>query len=227
MNIGLLGYGKMGKMVEQAAHAAGHTIVFKADSKKTTGNAESADILIDFSLPQQVLTNITMASNLKKSIVVGTTGWYENLPQAQKLVTNANIGMIYAPNFALGVALFFHIVSQAAAAIAPFPLYDVSGLEIHHKSKLDAPSGTAKKLSEILKKQLPNITHPLDFASVRVGSAPGTHTVIFDSPADCITLSHNSRSRESFATGAIQAAEWLKGKKGFFTLDDMLNLGTK
>lgn len=224
MKIALIGYGKMGKMIEAAALNHGYTIVAiidpKGDKKKISKETiGEADVCIDFSLPEHALDNLQQVAKCEKNIVMGTTGWYDNLKIAEKIVHDANIGFIYSPNFSLGVALFLHIIDKAAKIIAPFNHYDVSGVEMHHNQKLDAPSGTAKIISEKLQQHLPN---KIDFASVRVGSIPGTHTVLFDSPADTITLTHTARNREGFALGAVKASEWLKDKKGFFTIDDML-----
>lgn len=227
MKIALIGYGKMGKMVERAALAKGHQIAVKIDPKcpHTRISKEilvGVDLCIDFTRPSCALDNLQRLADLGKSVVMGTTGWYSNLDHAKQIVASSGIGFLYAPNFSLGIALFLKMVAQAAQTVAPFSAYDVSGLEIHHQQKADSPSGTAKALSEQITAHLPRKQDSFSFASVRVGSEPGTHTIIFDSPVDTITLTHQSRSREGFAEGAVQAAEWLQGKKGFFTLNDLL-----
>ncbi len=227
MKIALIGYGKMGKLVEQIAIAHGHVIVVKIDPKcqNKTISAESlidSDVCIDFTHPSQALKNLELAAELGKNVVIGTTGWYEDLNKAEKIVNRHQIGCIYSPNFSLGIALFIKMLSMAATIIAPFDSYDVGGMEIHHNQKADAPSGTAQLIRDELQKLIPRKTNQIDFSSLRVGSVPGTHSIIFDSPVDTITLTHAARNREGFAIGAIHAAEWIIGKKGLFTLDDLL-----
>lgn len=211
MKLALLGRGKMGTMVEKAAAVRNHEIV----------GIQSADVCIDFSHPDVVLANIKMAAELKKNIVVGTTGWYEHLPDIKTLIEVKGTGFLYSPNFSIGIHLFMKIVSRAAELLNSHQEYDVGGCESHHNQKADAPSGTAKALTEILKNYYDKAQN-LQFSSIRCGHIPGTHTVLFDSPADSITLTHTARNREGFAQGAVCAAEWLHGKKGFYTLDDML-----
>ncbi len=222
MKIALIGYGKMGKAVEQHAIAKGHTIVATIDSKGSFEDLTAADICIDFTRPDCALNNIQKVAALKKNLIMGTTGWHDQLETARAIVKDASIGFLFAPNFSLGIALFLQMVEHAAKLIAPFNCYDVSGIEIHHNQKLDSPSGTAKNIIEKLQAHLPNNQVPIEFSSLRVGSVPGTHTTLFDSPADTITLTHTARNRDGFASGAIVAAEWLQGKTGFFTLSDML-----
>lgn len=227
MKIALIGYGKMGKMVEQAALAQGHIIIAKIDpdcaskkiSKKTLSNA---DICIDFTHPDCAINNLKLVADQGVSMIMGTTGWYEHIELAKEIVANSKIGFLYAPNFSIGMSLFLNVVAKAAALIAPFDVYDVNGFEIHHNQKIDAPSGTAKAICQKIEAVWPKKKQQIQFSSLRVGSVPGTHTVLFDSPVDTITLTHTVRSREGFACGAIQAAQWLQGKQGFFTLDDML-----
>ncbi|MBA3815377.1 MAG: 4-hydroxy-tetrahydrodipicolinate reductase [Parachlamydiaceae bacterium] len=239
MKIALIGYGKMGKMVEMAAKSKGYSITAIIDPHLenniiTKDSVNTADVCIDFTNPSSALDNIKALASLGKNIVMGTTGWYNDIDGVKRIVEQANIGFLYSPNFSIGVALFLEIVSQAAALISPFDAYDVGGYEIHHSQKADFPSGTAKAISQRLLSNIPRkkeviyqINHKIlpdqiHFTCLRNGSTPGTHSVSFDSPADTITLTHTARSREGFALGAIQAAEWLNGKKGFFTLDDML-----
>ena len=161
-------------------------------------------------------------SKFGKSIVVGTTGWHDKLGEAREIVKNSKIGLIYASNFSVGVNVFFSIIENAAKMMNNLDDYDVFGYELHHNKKLDSPSGTAKSIEKILvsnikrKKEVP-------FASVRAGSIPGTHVVGFDSSADTIELKHTARNREGFAAGAIMAAEWINGKKGFYDIGDMMD----
>lgn len=156
----------------------------------------------------------------KKNVVIGTTGWYEELESAKKIAKEAEIGLLVSPNFSLGVNLFFGILEEATKRIAPHNEYEVGGVEAHHRKKVDAPSGTALEMTKIIDKYFPR-EEKFQFASVRTGSIPGEHEVIFDSPFDTITLKHTARSREGFAKGALIAAEWLHGKKGFFSFKDI------
>ena len=241
MKIAIIGYGKMGKAVEKAALEKQLSIAAKiAPSLPTkTMSKESlqhADVCIDFTHPDAVLANIKKAAELKKNIVVGTTGWYERLDAVKTLVDSSGIGLLYAPNFSLGVNLFLRIVKEAAQLIAPFDAYDAAGHEVHHNQKADIPSGTAIAIANTMLNALPQKKRAcfgnepfardaslLHFSSLRCGSVPGTHTVTFSSPIDSITLTHEAHSREGFAIGALTAAEWLHGKKGLFTIDDLIN----
>jgi 4-hydroxy-tetrahydrodipicolinate reductase len=217
MKIALFGYGKMGKLVHNVAQARNHSIVSMIDSKTScsTELLKQADVCIDFSTPQAVLKHVKLAASLKKNIVIGTTGWHEELKEVNDIVRESSIGLLHAPNFSLGIALFLKIIEQTAKVMSPFGQYEVGGIEMHHAEKKDSPSGTAKAIES-------RLNQPITFSTVRVGHIPGTHSVIYDSPADSITLTHTARSREGFAEGAIRAAEWVEGKKGIFTLDDLL-----
>lgn len=237
MKIALLGYGKMGRMIEEIALNKGHTIVSKLGSSQplTEQNIQHADLCIDFSHPSCVMDHIHMVSHLGKNLVIGTTGWHEHLEQVKTIVNDTGIGFVYAPNFSLGVHLFLKIVEEAALLIDRFEDYDVGVVESHHNKKADSPSGTAKAMAELLLKNIRRknsivqdsvqgqiAPHELHMASIRYGSVPGTHSVMFDSAADTITLTHQARSREGFARGAVAAAEWLHGKKGFYTIQDLI-----
>ena len=197
MKIALLGYGKMGKMVEKISFP--HEIV----------EAMHADVLIDFSHPEAIKRHVQMAAAMHQNIVIGTTGWYEDLQAIQDIAAAADIGVIYGPNFSIGVHIMTHLVHHANRLISHFPEYDIAGVESHHRAKVDSPSGTALKLG-------------VPFVSVRVGYDPGTHKVIYDSEVDTIEITHRARSREGFARGAIRAAEWIQGKKGFFSFESCL-----
>jgi 4-hydroxy-tetrahydrodipicolinate reductase len=243
MNIALIGYGKMGKKIEEIAVSHNLTVTSVIDPHEkgagfktlTSESVEEADVCIDFSLPGEVVNNVTTLSRLNKNIVIGTTGWYQNIDVVKKLVEENNNGLIYAGNFSLGMNLFYKIVEFSSKLFNEFSEYDVAGLEMHHNKKADSPSGTAKELSNIL---INNITRKersifdrptekidpaeLQFSSVRCGQLPGTHKIIFDSMPDTIELTHTARSRDGFAHGALLAAEWIFGKKGFFTFDDLI-----
>ena len=241
MKIALIGYGKMGRLIEDIALQKEHTIIAKIHLGTNLSAVDEklikqADICMDFSDPQAALQNIQTIANLKKNIVMGTTGWYEHLNEVKQIVHDSQIGFLFSPNFSLGVHLFKSIVEEAARLMNEFEDYDVAGYEMHHNQKADSPSGTAKNIVYMLLEKIKRKTtpvydlpnrpidpHELHFQSIRCGSVPGTHTVIFDSPADTITITHQARNREGFARGAIAAAEWLDGKKGFFTMDDMIH----
>lgn len=244
MRLALIGYGKMGHEVEGAAKARGHSISAIIDpsaegatSAEISGKAiAGADVCIDFTVPDAVIENARAISLLKKNIVVGTTGWHNNSDELEKIVRNSKIGLIYASNFSIGVNAFCRMVDAASRIMDKLPQYDVYGLELHHSRKKDSPSGTAKSIGDILlrnmkrKKRLlyekidrkiePDELH---FASVRAGDIPGTHIVGFESSADSIELKHIARGREGFAYGAVIAAEWIAGKKGFYSIDDLMN----
>lgn len=227
MKIALIGYGKMGKMVHQLAEKAGDTVVTIVDSKNLLSSPSiqrticEADVCIDFTTPDTVLENIRILSSLKKDIVVGTTGWDDKLQEVKQLVNDAQIGLLYSPNFSIGIALFLNIIEKTAVLMAPFQQYELAGLEIHHSKKMDKPSGTAKAIENRLHKINPQTA--VNFTSIRVGEVPGTHSIIYDSPVDTITLTHAARTREGFAGGALSAAKWIKGRKGVFTLDDLVD----
>jgi 4-hydroxy-tetrahydrodipicolinate reductase len=225
MNIALVGYGKMGKLIEQLAEAKGHKIVAIIDSKEIVGNLNDADVIIDFSHPDSVLETVKTYAKLQKNFVIGTTGWYDRLDELKELVNHYQFGLIYAPNFSIGVNLFMKIVGFAAEMMNPFEEYDVGGYEQHHAHKVDKPSGTALAMIELLMKKMDRKKQIVQehFSSLRCGSNPGLHRVLFDSPIDTISIEHQAHSREGFALGAIRAAEWLQGKKGLFTIDDMLD----
>lgn len=226
MKIALIGNGKMGKLIEELALSQGHEIVLKISRQgPSIKELSSVDVGIDFSHSSGVLNNIRAFASQKKPLVIGTTGWDEHLSEAKKVVEKSGIGCVYSPNFSIGVQAFLQIVAYAAQLINPFHEYDVGGIEIHHRQKLDSPSGTAKAIAKQIAQQMQR-PHALEFASVRCGHVPGTHTIEFDSPHDTITLSHQARNREGFAKGALKAAEWIVDKKGFYTMEDLIrNIG--
>jgi 4-hydroxy-tetrahydrodipicolinate reductase len=244
MNIALIGYGRMGKEVERAAKERGITVGKIFDVHNNTGALglskdalKGIDVCIDFSTPGSVIDNIEAACECGKNIVVGTTGWYEKLDQVKKLVKEGKIGLLYASNFSLGVNVFMQIVSNAAHLFNKYPGYDVAVRESHHRAKTDSPSGTAlslastvlqslKRKSEILSDTCHGEikSHQLHVTSTRLGHVTGKHEVIFDSDADTIELVHTAKNRSGFALGAVIAAEWLKGKKGLYTMRDLITM---
>lgn len=210
MKIALLGYGKMGKLIEREALLKEHEIILKTNSQeKDLSKIGNADICIDFSNSESVFTHLSECVKQKKNVVIGTTGWEEKIQDAKRMVEDSDIGVLYAPNFSIGVHKFIKLLEYAAKALGE---YESAGVEWHHSQKKDAPSGTAKEIMKRL---------GINFSSVRCGSIPGTHEVIFDSPFDSITIRHEAKGREAFAKGALDAAAWLLGKKGFFTLEDI------
>lgn len=242
MNIVLIGYGKMGKEVERVAKEKGLKIVSILTKENNTGalgitpdSLKGVDVCIDFSVPAAALDNIEAVAECGKSIVVGTTGWYDKIETVKKLVKDRKIGFLYASNFSLGVNIYSQIVMDASRLFEKYSDYDVSIQEVHHKSKTDSPSGTALSLGSVVLQSLKRKTellhetshgqikpHQLHVTSTRVGSVPGTHTVLFDSECDSIELVHRAKGRRGFALGAVVAAEWLKGKKGFYTMRDVI-----
>lgn len=206
MKIALTGLGKMGHEVEN---------LIKEKGMHEMTSLKEADVAIDFTAPEAVLGNIKEAAKLGKNIVIGTTGWYEQMEEVKKIVNEAGIGLIYGQNFSVGANIFFKIVDFANSLFNKFGNYEVAGYEIHHSAKKDSPSGTAKKIASLIGKD------ENSFASVRVGRNPGFHEVIFDSQADEIRLSHSAHSRRGFAEGAILAAEFIKDKKGFYSFDEV------
>lgn len=232
MKIALLGYGKMGKTIEKLALENGHSIVFKSTSTTEKGNFEEAELAIEFSSPEAAVKNISKALKADIPIVSGSTGWLEKYDEMVSLCQSRNGSFIYASNFSVGVNLFFNINEYVAKLIALWKEYDVSIEEIHHLQKKDAPSGTAISIAEgILKhsdkkdwKLDTNQGDLLNIVAKREEDVKGTHMVHYTSPIDTISLKHEAHSREGFAKGAILAAEWLKDKKGVFTMKDVLGI---
>ena len=228
MKLALIGYGKMGRMVEELALARGHQIVFKIDIEGneqgqalTAANFQGVDVAIDFSIPDAVVRNIDRISSMGVSMVVGTTGWWNDLDSARKIVDQRGVGFVYGSNFSIGVNVFFQLMEAAATIFQQYPQYDPWIYEIHHRAKVDAPSGTALKLKQILEKAYGN--RALSIASNRAGSIPGEHTLGFDSESDTLTFTHTARSRLGFASGALHAAEWIRGRKGFYEFGETLS----
>ena len=243
MNIALLGHGNMGKEIERLVAVGGkHRIVSIALPKRGAAFAaediREADVVIDFTSPEIILENIKKVAAAGKNMVVGTTGWYEHLDDVAKVIKKSGTGLIYGQNFSVGANIFFQVVAHATKLASAFGDYDVYGFEIHHAGKKDSPSGTALRTAqEILKNsstkkilqtgKLDRQRNPdeLHFASVRGGRNPGFHEVVFDSAADSITLSHSAHNRTGFAEGAILAAEFIRGKKGLYTFDNVMKVG--
>lgn len=249
MNIALLGYGKMGKIIEKIATDRKHTIVLKIDynnqDELTAENLKKADVIIEFTTPGSVLSNIEHCFEANVPVVIGTTGWYEHLDEVKEKCLQSNSTLLYASNFSVGVNIFFHVNRLLAKLMSNYPYYDVQVEEIHHSQKLDSPSGTAITIAEGIienlgtKKEWVNIltadgkdadddnvkNDQLLIESFRIDSVPGTHTVIYDSEVDSIEFKHTAHNRNGFALGAVLAAEWVHGKKGFFSVEEMFDFG--
>lgn len=227
MRLLLVGYGKMGKTIERLAPESGFEVVGRLDDTNNIGGvgiptAPGADVAVDFSVPSAVAENLPKLAARKMNVVIGTTGWHEHEEALKKVAADAGIGVVAAANFSLGVALFQKLVEEAGRLFAPYPDYGAWIHEIHHSAKKDAPSGTAITLQRVMEKA--GYRHKIDMASSRAGSVPGTHTVGFDGPFETVTLTHTNRDRSAFAQGALLAAKWVHGKRGWFTIRDVLNL---
>ncbi len=240
MKIAMIGYGRMGHEIEAIAKKKGHSVITidtKGEADFSEISAESmdgVDVAIDFTLPEAAIDNAKKCNGLGVNVVMGTTGWYEK--EAEMKAAVSDIGFMWSGNFSIGVNAFFRVLHETGKIMNTIKEYDVTAYELHHSGKADSPSGTAKMMGDILietldrKKKL--VTEMLDrkiepdelhFASVRGGSIPGTHAILFDSPADSIELKHTARNRSGFALGAVMAAEWIVDKKGYFTIDDFMN----
>lgn len=238
MNIAISGYGRMGKEVEKIALQRNHQIIAKIDTEEAwneiSESSDEIDVVIDFSLPKSAIDNIKRCFELGIPIVTGTTGWYDKLGAIKGQCKNDDATLFYAPNFSIGVNLFFKANKVLAKLMSQFDNYQVSLEETHHIHKLDAPSGTAikaaediitsnNKLSEwVLGETDKNGALPIE--SIREGEVPGTHLVVYDSDADKLVLKHEAKNRSGFALGAVLAAEYVNNKKGVFTMDDLLEI---
>jgi 4-hydroxy-tetrahydrodipicolinate reductase len=232
MKIALLGYGKMGKVIERIALERGHEIVLKKDEHNTYDGLSTADVAIDFSVPTAAVDNISNCFHANVPVVSGTTGWLEHFDEMVALCNEKQGGFISSSNFSLGVNIFFELNEYLAKIMAQFDSYKVTMEEIHHTQKLDAPSGTAISLAKgvIENSNYANWTleeaknNEIHIEAKRIGDVPGTHTVTYDSIVDSIELKHTAHNREGFALGAVIAAEWLAGKTGIYNMKDVLNL---
>lgn len=235
MKIALLGYGKMGKVIEKIALERGHEIILITDNLQTDfdtaiNTISEIDIAIEFSAPEAAVNNLKWCFDFNIPVISGTTGWLAHLEETNNYCLQKNGAFIYASNFSLGVNLFFELNTQLAKMMHKFKQYSVSIEEIHHTQKLDAPSGTAISLAEQIiqnsdKKNWalnPSNSEDLRITAQRIGDVPGTHSVFYSSDNDEIEIKHTALNREGFAVGALIAAEWLLNKKGVFTMKDVL-----
>ncbi len=245
MNIALIGYGEMGQALARTCATRGHRIVAIIDPKSSEATSKSltkaalknADIAIDFSKAEEVLNNVRVCVSAGVPLVIGTTGWYTQMKEVRAAVESnqKNPGVLWSSNFSTGVHLYLQIVTEAARLVNAVEEYDVWGHEIHHVGKADSPSGTAKTIEKILldaiKRKTSVVEDKLDrkrkdseihFSSVRGGPVNFGHTIGFDSAADRILITHEARNRDGYALGALKAAEWLSGKKGFYGMDEYI-----
>lgn len=242
MNIALIGYGKMGKAIHEIANEKNKyiekkyniSLIIDIDNRQTitTEQLQSCDVAIEFTSPHTAVENIKWCFSANVPVVVGSTGWLEHLEDIKKIATTENKSLLYAPNFSIGVNIFFEMNRQLAKIMNQHKDYDVMMEEIHHTEKKDAPSGTALYAAEdilkfhdgknIWENKKTNNSNTLDIISLREPNIPGTHTVFYSSPIDTIELKHTAHNRKGFAGGALVAAEWLIGKKGIYTMDDVL-----
>jgi 4-hydroxy-tetrahydrodipicolinate reductase len=240
----ILGYGKMGKEVEAVLREKKHeitaridSIIDEADARTLTQElASKADVVIEFALADSIEERVSLYARYAIPAVIATTGWNNRLAQIKAIVEKSSIGVVYGSNFSLGMNIYFQLIKAAAQLINRFSEYDILAYEIHHKRKKDSPSGTAKSIGSLILEEHSQkqslVDYKLDraikaeelhFASVRGGYSPGRHTVLFDSAADTIELTHSARNRSGMAAGAVLAAEWIIDKKGFFEFKDIFH----
>ena len=219
MNLAIVGYGKMGRLIEQLAPDYGFEVAVKLDEFNNAGyagitveNFRAVDVAVEFSTPDTAVGNIERIAALGVNLVVGATGWLDKLDHVRSLVERTGIGLVWSPNFSVGMNVFFRLAAEED--------YGAWGWEIHHAAKKDAPSGTLLKLVQEMRQA--GYLRRIDVSSTRAGRHPGAHEIGFDSAADTITLRHTTRSREGFARGALKAARWVIGKKGMFEFGEIL-----
>ena len=231
MKIALVGYGKMGKIIDEIATQRNHEIVARLNESPTSENLNNADVVIEFSNPEVAFNNIKTCLENKIPVICGTTGWLDQKPEIEKIAAENNTAFLYGSNFSLGVNLFFALNEKLADLMKNFPDYNIQLEEIHHTHKKDAPSGTAISLAEgIIKndqrfegwKLEETKEKELGIFAIREDEVPGTHSVFYKSSVDEIEIKHTAYSRNGFALGAVIAAEWIKGKTGNFSMKDVL-----
>jgi len=229
MRILLVGHGKMGRLVESLAPELGCTVAGVVDPESPSHSGpiddprwSDVDVAIDFTAPDAVINNVPALARRRINIVLGTTGWQSHEAVLRKVVDEAGIGIVAAPNFSTGVVLFEALVAEAARLFGAAEPFGAFLHEAHHAMKKDAPSGTALQLKRTMEQA--GYTRPIDVSSTRAGFIPGTHTIGFDGPSESITLSHTARDRGAFARGALTAARWVKGRQGWFTMQDVLGI---
>lgn len=227
MNIALVGYGKMGKLIEQLAPQYGGTVTVRLDDVNNVDGAgmtpeafSGVDVAIEFTMPEAAVANLERLAALGVPAVCGTTGWYAELPRVRAAFEKSGVPLVYGANFSIGVNVFQRVVAEAAALLKDEAAYEAWAWEIHHSAKKDAPSGTLLKLVGAMRDA--GYQRNVDQSASRAGAHPGTHEIGFDSAADTITLRHTARSREGFARGALKAAQWAIGRKGVYEFSEVL-----
>ncbi|MCS6795159.1 MAG: 4-hydroxy-tetrahydrodipicolinate reductase [Raineya sp.] len=239
MRIALIGYGKMGKEIEKIALERKHNISFRIDKENASEiiqiSPQNTDVAIEFTTPESAFGNLQNLLSQKVSVVCGTTGWLEKRPEIENLALQNEVAFLYASNFSLGVNLFFKLNELLAQMMSQHPIYQLLLEEIHHTEKKDAPSGTAITLAEGIIRNYPQKTswqnylsekaNEISIISKREPNVPGTHIVRYQSDIDCIEIKHEAYSRKGFALGAVLAAEFIAGRKGIFSMKDVLALG--
>jgi 4-hydroxy-tetrahydrodipicolinate reductase len=219
--LAIVGYGKMGRLIEQLAPEYGFAIHARIDWNDDVREAAGADVAIEFTTPHAAIGNIETLAEIGVPSVIGTTGWLEHMDRARVAVERHGTALVWSPNFSIGVNIFLRVVREAARLMANETQYGAWAWEIHHHTKKDAPSGTLMALVNEMKSA--GFSRPIDVSASRAGAHPGTHEIGFDAAADTITLRHTARSREGFARGALKAAQWIPGKKGIFEFQDVMN----
>lgn len=235
MKVALYGFGKMGRAIAEVCAARGHEVVLTVDRSNAGTPPTGADVAIEFSEPATAVANMRLCLEHGVPVVVGTTGWYDHLPEVKSLVGEHQGGLLWASNFSIGVNLFFRLNRQLAALMDPHPAYRLHVDEVHHVHKLDAPSGTALSLARDIDLATKRFTGwrkaeageqvaegAVPIASERTGEVPGKHSVSWTSDEDRLIITHEAFGRQGFATGAVVAAEWLAGRTGLYTMDDVL-----
>jgi len=227
MNLAIVGYGKMGKLIEALAPEYGFSVPLKLTRKTNENGAgitpesfRGIDVAVEFSAPQAAAANIERLASIGINVVAGTTGWFTDLGWAREAVERSGTGLVWSANFSVGVNIFHRIIAEASRALAHESDYGAWAWEIHHAAKKDAPSGTLLQLIETMSKA--GYDRPVSLSSNRAGAIPGTHEIGFDSQADTITMRHTARSREGFARGALRAARWVARRKGFFEFREII-----
>ncbi|MDB5272218.1 MAG: dapB [Chitinophagaceae bacterium] len=238
MNITLIGYGKMGKTIEQIALRRGHDVSYKIDQSNHDLlhqlNGSKTDVAIEFTQPEQAFDNLKYCLENGIPVVCGTTGWLEKRKEIEAICLHNKSAFFYASNYSVGVNIFFHLNKWLAQVMNGYPEYSIMTEEIHHTEKKDAPSGTSITLAEGILEYYPGITTwvneakskstELPIVSKRIANVPGTHTIAYESSIDTIEIKHTAHSREGFALGAVLAAEFIKDKTGVFGMDDLLQI---
>lgn len=220
MKLLLVGFGRMGRLVEELARDEGHEIVGRLVSTSSAADWPDADVAIDFSTPDAVRTNLPRLAERGTSVAIGTTGWQAHRDELRAVADRAGIGVVASANFSIGMNIFEMLVEDAARLMQAHPSYGAWIHELHHAAKKDAPSGTALLLRDAMTGA--GLSRPVDVSFTRAGSIPGTHVVGFDGPSDTIELTHSARDRRGFARGALTAARWIHGRRGWYTMRDVL-----